>query len=107
MGQKVNPNSFRLLQNRAASSWRAKWFAGRKLFAKNLQEDLKIRGSGNVLGYEQSGRGIFKYARPDDIFIMSQARDVASQILKNDPLLQNDDKLRERAEFIRNTAHGE
>ena len=43
MGQKVNPNSFRLLQNRAASSWRAKWFAGRKLFAKNLQEDLKIR----------------------------------------------------------------
>ncbi|MDD2785873.1 MAG: ATP-dependent DNA helicase RecG [Patescibacteria group bacterium] len=71
------------------------------------EEDLKIRGSGNVLGYEQSGRGIFKYARPEDVAVMAQARDVASQILKEDPLLQSNDKLRERAEFIRNTAHGE
>ncbi|MDD5726458.1 MAG: ATP-dependent DNA helicase RecG [Patescibacteria group bacterium] len=71
------------------------------------EEDLKIRGSGNLLGFEQSGKGIFKYARPDDIAIMSQARDTASQILKDDPLLQAHISLRERAEQIRETAHGE
>jgi len=71
------------------------------------EEDLKIRGSGNLLGFEQSGKGIFKYARPDDIAIMSQARDTASQILKDDPLLQAHASLRERAEQIRETAHGE
>ncbi len=71
------------------------------------EEDLKLRGSGNLLGFEQSGRGIFKYARPDDIAIMSQARDTASQILKDDPLLQAHATLRERAEQIRETAHGE
>ncbi|MHB8830901.1 MAG: ATP-dependent DNA helicase RecG [Patescibacteria group bacterium] len=71
------------------------------------EEDLKIRGSGNLLGFEQSGKGIFKYARPDDIGIMSQARDTASQILKDDPLLQAHISLRERAEQIRETAHGE
>ncbi len=71
------------------------------------EEDLKIRGSGNLLGYEQSGRGIFKYARFTDIGIMSQARDQAMEILKNDPLLKGYQTLRGRADQVRETAHGE
>lgn len=71
------------------------------------EEDLKIRGSGNLLGYEQSGRSIFRYARFEDVSIMSQARDQALEILKEDPLLKNQPSLRERAERVRQTAHGE
>lgn len=40
MGQKVNPNSFRLQVNK---NWRSKWFAPKRNFAKYLQDDLKVR----------------------------------------------------------------
>ena len=39
MGQKINPNGFRLGINR---DWEAKWYAG-KDYANNLNEDLRIR----------------------------------------------------------------
>ena len=39
MGQKVNPNSFRLGINR---TWNSRWYAG-KDYRKLLQEDIKIR----------------------------------------------------------------
>jgi ATP-dependent DNA helicase RecG len=71
------------------------------------EEDLKIRGSGNLLGYEQSGRALFRYARFTDVSIMSQARDQALEILKDDPLLKNHQPLLVRAEEVRQTAHGE
>ena len=71
------------------------------------EEDLKIRGSGNVLGFEQSGRGVFKIARPEDVGIMTQARDAAVKLLAEDPLLAGHEKLKERAEVMRRTAHAE
>ncbi|MFA6099999.1 MAG: ATP-dependent DNA helicase RecG [Patescibacteria group bacterium] len=71
------------------------------------EEDLKIRGSGNLLGYEQSGRSLFKYARFDDVAIMIQARDQALETLKEDALLKKHPSLLERAEQVRETAHGE
>ena len=40
MGQKVNPNGLRLGINK---DWEAKWYAGKKDFAKNLDRDIKIR----------------------------------------------------------------
>lgn len=71
------------------------------------EEDLKIRGSGNVLGYEQSGRGIFKFVRPEDVGLMARARDAALELLKEDPLLERYTRLKERAEFMRQTVHAE
>lgn len=40
MGQKVNPISFRLGYTKC---WDSQWYAGKKEFAKNLHEDLKVR----------------------------------------------------------------
>ncbi len=40
MGQKVNPISFRLQVNK---NWSSRWFAGKKDFAKWLEEDIKVR----------------------------------------------------------------
>ncbi len=40
MGQKVNPNSFRLQVHK---NWSSRWFAGKRDFAKWLEEDVKIR----------------------------------------------------------------
>lgn len=71
------------------------------------EEDLKLRGSGNVLGYEQSGKGVFKFARPDDIGLMVKARDAALALLQSDPLLESYPALRTKAENMRQTAHAE
>lgn len=43
MGQKVNPIGFRLETNRNAPEWQSSWFADKKLYAKYLGEDKKIR----------------------------------------------------------------
>jgi small subunit ribosomal protein S3 len=40
MGQKVNPISFRLQVHK---NWDSRWFAGKRDFAKWLEEDIKIR----------------------------------------------------------------
>ena len=40
MGQKVNPISFRL---QVTKDWNSRWFAGKKDFAKWLEEDTRIR----------------------------------------------------------------
>src|SRR5881628_1658963 len=40
MGQKVNPISMRLQVNK---DWRSKWFAGKRDYAKYLQDDLTVR----------------------------------------------------------------
>ena len=40
MGQKVNPNGFRLGINRP---WSSVWYAGKKEYRSNLVEDIKIR----------------------------------------------------------------
>lgn len=40
MGQKVNPISMRLQVNK---DWRSKWFAGKREYAKYLNDDLSVR----------------------------------------------------------------
>jgi small subunit ribosomal protein S3 len=40
MGQKVNPNSFRLQVNK---NWKSRWFARPQDYAKFLHEDIKVR----------------------------------------------------------------
>jgi small subunit ribosomal protein S3 len=40
MGQKVNPIGFRLGVNR---NWHSRWFAGKKEFPGNIEEDYRIR----------------------------------------------------------------
>jgi len=40
MGQKVNPVSMRLQVNK---DWRSKWFAGKREYAKYLNDDLSVR----------------------------------------------------------------
>lgn len=40
MGQKVNPISMRLQVNK---DWRSKWFAGKREYAKYLEQDLAVR----------------------------------------------------------------
>ena len=40
MGQKLNPNGFRLGVIR---DWNAKWYAGTKHYAENLAADIKLR----------------------------------------------------------------
>lgn len=40
MGQKVNPISMRL---QVTKDWRSRWFAGKRDYAKMLQQDIKVR----------------------------------------------------------------
>lgn len=50
------------------------------------EEDLKIRGPGELAGLRQSGFLHLKYANLEtDVAMMAVARDVVSQILKEDP----------------------
>jgi len=71
------------------------------------EEDLKHRGSGNLLGTEQSGRALFHAARPDDIELMVAARDASFEILERDPALSSHPSLATGVERIRKTAHRE
>ena len=55
MGQKVNPISMRLQVNK---DWRSKWFAGKRDYAKYLNDDLEVRRYiknklGSSCGYQQ------------------------------------------------------
>ncbi|MFA6446905.1 MAG: ATP-dependent DNA helicase RecG [Patescibacteria group bacterium] len=71
------------------------------------EEDLKMRGQGNVLGLQQSGRNIFQYVNPDDTDTMTKARDTAIELMKKDPILEGYPQLRDKAIALRDTAHGE
>jgi ATP-dependent DNA helicase RecG len=54
------------------------------------EEDLKIRGPGELLGTRQHGWPEFRIANPiEDVSLLMQARDDASQIAQNDPQLRN------------------
>ncbi|MBP0114816.1 MULTISPECIES: ATP-dependent DNA helicase RecG [Bradyrhizobium] len=61
------------------------------------EEDLKLRGEGDVLGVRQSGLPGYRIARPEvHGQLISQARDEALRILKDDPKLKG-----ERGEALR------
>lgn len=72
------------------------------------EEDLKMRGSGNVLGTQQSGKNIFRHVRPwEDYGVMQKARDEAVRLMEMDPMLINYPELRKRAESLTESEHGE
>ena len=86
MGQKTHPVGFRLQVNK---DWKSTWFAGDS-FALGLEEDLKIRGSGDTLGAKQSGLPNFKLANLDvHQKLLELARNLSVETVKNDPLLKS------------------
>ena len=52
MGNKINPNGFRLGITRG---WNSRWYAGKKTYAKLLAEDEKIR---NLVGKQLAAAGL-------------------------------------------------
>jgi len=74
---------------------------------KVAEEDLKIRGAGNILGLQQSGAPIFRAARPDDLELMATAREISQEIVRNDPDLKSYPKIKQRIEALRQTSHRE
>ncbi|SDS19402.1 ATP-dependent DNA helicase RecG [Bradyrhizobium canariense] len=61
------------------------------------EEDLRLRGEGDVLGVRQSGLPGYRIARPDvHGQLITQARDEALRIMKDDPKLKG-----ERGEALR------
>ena len=65
---------------------------------KIAEEDLKIRGGGDIVGTAQSGRinlGIADLNRPLDRIILENAKSEADELLKKDPFLDKYPKLKE------------
>lgn len=59
------------------------------------EEDLRLRGPGEVLGKRQSGVGELRFVEYlADPSLMREAREVAEQVLREDPMLENHQKLR-------------
>lgn len=69
------------------------------------EEDLKFRGSGNLMGKEQSGEAAFKAARLTDMRLMVAAQEEAQRLLKTDPALEQSLIWKQRVEELRQTAH--
>jgi ATP-dependent DNA helicase RecG len=69
------------------------------------EEDLKLRGGGNLLGTQQSGHEALTIARITDGIIISQARTEAKRILESDPDLTKHPIWKKAIEGMRNTAH--
>ena len=64
------------------------------------EEDLKIRGPGNILGTEQSGLPPLRVANLSrDLKILSQARVVAAELMERDPDLNSHAELKKRLEI--------
>ncbi|MCI0479634.1 ATP-dependent DNA helicase RecG [Candidatus Uhrbacteria bacterium] len=71
------------------------------------EADLRLRGSGNVLGVEQSGVPLFRAARQDDLGLMAAARASSASILSEDPDLSRHVLLRDIVTRLRRTSHRE
>jgi ATP-dependent DNA helicase RecG len=71
------------------------------------EEDLKRRGSGNILGTQQSGRSTFRAARPWDTTLMVAAGEAAKELLEKDPALASAPAIAARVEEARKTDHQE
>jgi ATP-dependent DNA helicase RecG len=59
------------------------------------EADLQLRGPGDFFGTRQSGLPTLKMARPDDRDLLSDARDEARPLLREDPTLANHPALAE------------
>jgi len=63
------------------------------------EEDLKIRGPGNILGTEQSGLPPLRVANlARDMKILARAREFAGELILQDPQLQRHPELKKRLE---------
>ncbi len=71
------------------------------------EADLKLRGSGNILGLQQSGQPIFRTARFDDLELMAAARETSSELVSADPGLEKYPGLKKAVEDVRETSHRE
>lgn len=69
------------------------------------EEDLKLRGGGNLLGTQQSGHEALTIARITDGEIISKARDEARRILDQDPDLSKHPLWKRTIDGMRDTAH--
>ncbi len=74
---------------------------------KVAEADLKLRGSGNLLGVQQSGQAIFKCARYGDLELMAAAREVSSEFMATDPHLEKQPSLLRVVDAMRETSHQE
>jgi ATP-dependent DNA helicase RecG len=71
------------------------------------EADLKLRGSGNLLGLQQSGRNIFKAVRFSDLELMAAAREISSELIGVDPTLAAHPTLLKQVLEMRETSHQE
>lgn len=71
------------------------------------EEDLKRRGSGNLIGTQQSGRPTFRAARLSDVELMGKAKEAASELLEKDPALSSAPGLAQEVARMRESGHGE
>ena len=69
------------------------------------EEDLKNRGSGNLLGKEQSGQPMFRAARLTDVRLMTAAREESERMLAADQTLKSMPAWFERVNILRETSH--
>ncbi|TSA44738.1 DNA helicase RecG, partial [bacterium] len=67
--------------------------------------DLKLRGSGEILGTRQSGFIPFKIAKLSDRKLISLAKSEAKNLLDHDPGLSKYPALKEKAEQIARDTH--
>ena len=71
------------------------------------EQDLHMRGPGNILGLDQSGVTIFQVARTTDFELMTAAREAAERLLAVDPELKTVPELQKIVQKARETSHGE
>jgi ATP-dependent DNA helicase RecG len=71
------------------------------------EEDLRIRGEGDLFGTQQSGEATFPSVRTGDVDLMSAARDEAMRLLEEDPKLARHPALQEEIARRHATAHRE
>lgn len=71
------------------------------------EEDLKLRGQGNILGTQQSGQAMFEMARIDDFQLMKDAKDISKEMSEEDVKLEKYPKLKEQVEYLQETTHRE
>jgi ATP-dependent DNA helicase RecG len=70
------------------------------------EEDLKLRGSGNLFGREQSGDMTFRVARMTDLRLMAAAKEEAEKILKESAGdLSKFPVWKERVKRLQETSH--
>jgi ATP-dependent DNA helicase RecG len=60
------------------------------------EKDLEIRGPGEFLGERQTGRLDLKIAKLTDLSLVELTREMAKEILKEDPNLKKYQELREK-----------